>query len=219
MADRLRRRQLRGLRPARGGDPAAADVDRHDDPRPEGGEDLVEKVDVAERRGADDRPLGAGAQRVAHRVDRAQPAAVLDRDAGAVDDPAQVLDRARLALLGAVEVDDVQVARARVDPAPRGLERVVVVGRGVLEAALDEPHRPAAHDVDRRVEDHAATGWVGTDMKLRSSASPSREDFSGWNWQPMTLPRATIDTKRSPYSPRPTMSPSSSGSQTNEWTW
>src|SRR4051794_15036467 len=216
MADRLRRRQLRGLRPARGGDPAAADVDRHDDPRPEGGEDLVEKVDVAERRGADDRTLGAGTQRVAHRVDRAQPAAVLDRHAGALDDPAQVLDRARLALLGAVEVDDVQVARARVDPAPRGLERVVVVGRGVLEAALDEPHRAAAVDVDRRVKDHAATP---TRAKLRSSRSPSREDFSGWNCTPMTLPRSTIETNVAPYSPRPTTSSALAGSGASECTW
>src|SRR4051794_4771903 len=194
MADRLRRRQLRGLRPARGGDPAAADVDRHDDPRPEGGEDLVEEVDVAERRGADDRPLGAGPQRVAHRGDRAQPAAVLDGDAGALDDPAQMLDRPRLALLGAVEVDDVEIARAGVDPALRGLERVVVVGRGVLEAALDQAHGAAAVDVDRRVEDHAATP---TRAKLRRSRRPSREDFSGWNWTPMTFSRWTIETNRS----------------------
>ena len=93
----------------------------HDDPRPPGGEDLVEEVDVPERRGADDHALGAGPQRVAHGVDGSQPAAVLHGHAGALDDPAQVLDRARLAVLGAVEVDHVQVARAGVDPALRGV--------------------------------------------------------------------------------------------------
>ena len=87
-ADHVVRRQLGGLRPARGRDVAVADVDRHDDPRPPGGEDLVQEVDVAKRGRSDDRPLGAGAQRVAHGVHRAQAAAVLDRDPGAVDDPA-----------------------------------------------------------------------------------------------------------------------------------
>ena len=95
----------------------AADVDGDDDPRPEGATIVVEEVDVAERGGADDRALGAGAQRLAHRGQRAQPAAVLHRHAGPGDDPPQVLDRLRLAGAGAVEVDDVQEARARLDPA------------------------------------------------------------------------------------------------------
>src|SRR3954452_7400390 len=214
--DRVHGRQLGPLRPAGGGDAAAADVDRHDDSRAERLDDLVEEVDVAERGGADDRSLGPGAQRVADGLDGAQAAAVLHRDAGALDDPAQVLDRARLALLGAVEVDDVQVARAGVDPALGRLQRVVVVGGGVLEAALDEPHGAAAVDVDGRVEDHAATPTLA---KLRSSARPSREDFSGWNWQPITLPRSTIDTNRSPYSPRPRTSSALAGTGASECTW
>ena len=118
--------------------------------------------------------------------------------------------------LGAVEVDDVQEARAGVDPRLRGLERIVVVDGLVLEAAVRQPHRLAAADVDRRVEDHAATR---TPTKLRSSASPSSEDFSGWNCAPITFPRSTIETKRSPYSPRPTTSASSAGRQANVCTW
>ena len=97
------------------------------------GDDVVEEVDVAEGGGADDGAFGAGAEGVADRVDGAQAAAVLDRDAGLVDDPAQVLERLGRARAGAVEVDDVQEARARGDPGLRGLQRVVVVGRGVLE--------------------------------------------------------------------------------------
>ena len=105
----------------------------------------------------------------------------------------------RLAGAGAVEVDDVQEARAGRDPGARGLQRVVVVGRGVLEAALDEADRLAVHDVDRGVEDHA-TATAASWAKLRSMRSPSREDFSGWNCAAITLPRSTTDTKRSPYS-------------------
>ena len=56
---------------------------------------------------------------------------------------------------GAVEVDDVQEARARGDPGLGGLQRVVVVVGRVLELALDQPDGLAVHDVDRRVEDHA----------------------------------------------------------------
>ena len=46
-------------------------------------------------------------------------------------------------------------ARALLDPAPRGVERVGVEGGLALVVALDEPHRAAVADVDRRVEDQA----------------------------------------------------------------
>src|SRR4051812_42358530 len=195
--DGLLRRQLGGLRPARRGDVAAARVDRHHDPRAELVQALVEEVDVAEGLRADDRALGPGAQRLAHRVDGAQPAAVLDRDAGGGDDGPQVLERAWLARLGAVEVDDVKEARALLDPGAGGLDGLVGVGRGVLEAALDEPDGVAVQDVDRRVEDHATTRSPKR-AKLRSSERPSREDFSGWNCAPITLPRSTIEANGSP---------------------
>ena len=117
---RVAGRHLRGLRPARGRDVAAADVDGDEHARAERLDHGVEEVDVAERRGADDHALGAGAQRLADRRQRAQPAAVLDGHAGLARDPPQVLDRARLARAGAVEVDDVEEARARVDPRLRG---------------------------------------------------------------------------------------------------
>ncbi len=124
----------------------------------------------------------------------------------------------RRAGAGAVEVDDVQEARAGLDPGAGGVERVGVVGRGVLEDALDQADRLAVHDVDRGVEDHAcatAANWA----KLRSMRSPSREDFSGWNWAAITLPRSTIEAKRSPYSLRPTTSLASAGRQAKECTW
>ena len=76
-----------------------------------------------------------------------------------------------------------------------GLSRVD--GR-VLVAALDEAHGPALEDVDRRIEDHAAARAAtraADAAKLRSSASPWAEDFSGWNWTPKSGV-ALIDGRR-----------------------
>ena len=55
--------------------------------------------------------------------------------------------------------------------------------------------------------------------KLRSSARPCLEDFSGWHCAPKTLPDATKDTNGEPYSPRPSTIDGSSGSATNVCTW
>ena len=55
----------------------------------------------------------------------------------------------------AVEVDDVQRTRALLDPGARGLERVVVVDRLVVEVAPGEAHGLPAGDVDRGIEDHS----------------------------------------------------------------
>ena len=61
----------------------------------------------------------------------------------------------RRAGAGAVEVDDVQEARAGLHPRLRRLDRVVLVDRLLGEVALDEPDRLALGDVDRGIEDHA----------------------------------------------------------------
>ena len=115
----------------------------------------------------------------------------------ALGDPAQVLERPRLALPRPVQVDHVQPPRARLHPRQRGLERIVVVDGLLLVAAVREPHRVPVADVDGRVEDHAATR-AQMRVKLRSSASPLREDFSGWNCAPMTVPRSAMDTNGPP---------------------
>ena len=180
------------------------DVDGDDDPGAERGDDVVEEVDVAERRRADDRALGAGAQRVA---DGGAPCAGRRRT-GRGRRSRWTIRRRWSSDCGAPERAPSRSTTCR-KRAPasthdlRGLERVVVVGRRVLEAALDEPHRLAVHDVDRRVEDHA-TATAASRAKLRSRRSPSREDFSGWNCAAITLPRSTTETKRSPYSLVPT---------------
>ena len=100
--------------------------------------------------------VGAGGEHRVHVARLAQPAADLHRDlTGELADALDVLDVDRGARAGAVEVDDVQCLRALVEPAPRRVERVGVVGRLAVVVALNETHRVAAADVDRRVEDQA----------------------------------------------------------------
>src|SRR5262249_61864546 len=130
--------------------------------------------------------------------------------------PGWVAGRAGVPGSAAGEVVAVREGRARRDPRVRGFERIVVVRRRVLEAALHEADGLAVHDVDRRVEDHATATRAA---KLRSRRSPSRDDFSGWNWVAITLPRSTTETKRSPYSLVPTMSVRSEGRQAKLCTW
>ncbi len=89
----------------------------------------------------------------------------------------------RLAGTGAVEVDHVEEARARLDERPCGLERRVGVDGLVVEVPLPQPDRPAVADVDRGQQDHAATG-TQLRTKFPSSLSPSGPDFSGWNCTP-----------------------------------
>ena len=63
----------------------------------------------------------------------------------------RVSSAAGTAVAGAVEVDHVQAPRAGGHPRARRLQRVVGVDGLVLEAALPQPHRPPAADVDGRM--------------------------------------------------------------------
>ena len=150
---------------------------------------------------------GAGGERRADRLGGAQPAADLHRHVDSRRDPLDVLEVRRRAGARAVEVDDVQRPRAVVDPAswPRRADRRRRRSAGV-EVAAREPHRLAVEDVDRRQQDHArAAAGRGAAAppqprtgatKFASSASPSPEDFSGWNWTPNTL--SARDDRREP---------------------
>ena len=156
-----------------------------------GAEHVVEEVDVGVGGRAEDDPLGAGAQRVAHRGQRAQPAAVLDRHRELVGDRSRWSRILRRARPRAVEVDDVQEARARLDPRARRLQGRVAVDGLLGEVALDQAHGLALGDVDGRVEDHAGCHPRAQRGEVRAAArSPAAEDFSGWNWTPKTWSRA-----------------------------
>ena len=147
----------------------------------------VEEVHVAERRRAEDHARGA---RRARR--RARPPASAGRRRTAParrssrGDPRQVLERARLARRArrrgrrrAASARRRRPSRARRPAGRRGRP-------SRPRSALAQADGAAALDVDGRVEDHAAGTFAAMPTKLRSSASPSREDFSGWNWAPKT---------------------------------
>ena len=148
----------------------------------EGAEHVVEEVDVGERGGAEDHALGAGAQRVA---DRGAASAGRRRTGPGTWSSAVICSRWSSDFgepgAGAVEVDDVQEARAGLDPRARGLQRRVLVDGRLVEVALDQAHGLALGDVDRRVEDHAAAPPLAYRARRssRSSASPSRRGLLG----------------------------------------
>ena len=161
--------------------------------------------------------LAPAASARADRRDRAQAAAELDRHLELRGDPLDVVQVDRLALARAVEVDDVQEARARLHERARGLERVVGVDGLLVEVALAQPHRLAVADVHRRQEDHLPAARAPT--KFFSSRSPSGPDFSGCDWSPYTGARSTTLTNSVPYSAVPSTASASAGRGANELAW
>ena len=140
------------------------------------------RIRVGEGGRAEHDAVGARRERAPDRRERAQAAAQLDRHGQLARDPLDVVEVDRLALAGAVEIDHVQEARARLDERARRLERVVGVDRLLVEVALAQPDRLAVADVDRGQQDHAATRAQAR-TKLPSSASPCGPDFSGMGLQ------------------------------------
>ncbi len=65
--------------------------------------------------------------------------------------------------------------------------RIAVEHSGARHVALLQPHGFAVFQVDRGKKDHGFQR-----RKFVSNASPSFWLFSGWNWVPAMLARATI---------------------------
>ena len=191
---------LGGLGPARERDLAAAGVDGDDDA-------LAVRRHARASRNSGSRSAAVpittrsapAASTAATDVGVAQAAADLDRALDRGGDPPHRVEVPRLPRLRPVEVDHVEELGPFAGPARRRVDRVGVVGGLALVVALQQPHRLAAADVDRRVEDHAArTAWRRSPAKLESSRSPAALDFSGWNWTPKTLSRSAAQAKRAP---------------------
>ncbi len=78
-----------------------------------------------------------------------------------------------------------EVLRTSIGPAPRRIDRIVVVSGFTVVIALGEAHRLAGADVDGRQEDHPAASLSApsSSMQIRakfsSSRSPAALDFSG----------------------------------------
>ena len=69
----------------------------------------------------------------------------------------------------------------------RLVPRVAVEGGRLGHVALHQADAFTVLEVDGRKQDHGAHS-----RKLAISLRPRRWLFSGWNWVPATLPRATI---------------------------
>ena len=170
-----------GLGPARERDLAAAGVDRDDDP-----------LAVALQRRVEERP-GRAAPRCRSRPAPRRPRAPRRPTSASRSPPptwighstAAAIRRTAsrfcgVARLGAVEVDDVQELGPFAGPARRRVDRVGVVGGLALVVALQQPHRLAAADVDRRVEDHAGDGaWRRSRRSWRAAAGRRRSTSRG----------------------------------------
>src|ERR1700709_1042284 len=98
-----------------------------------------------------------------------------------------MLEIHRVARLGAVEVDHMEVLSTRPHPSKRARQRVRVIDGLDIKVTLDQTNCAAFEDVYRRVELHRARGALAARQmraKLPSIRSPAADDFSGWNWTP-----------------------------------
>ncbi len=85
-----------------------------------------------------------------------QPAAELTGHAGCLHDGADTGPIDRLALAGAIEIDEMQIGRALGHPAPRHGGGVVAEDGFLSVVALAKTHALAAAQVDGREDEHGA---------------------------------------------------------------
>ena len=126
------------LAPAVGGDLAVLGVEADDDVAAEGAAGVAHEARVLHRGGADDDVAEAVVEVALDGVEVADAAAELHRDLVADLGQDRLHRRLvdRLAGEGAVQVDQVQAARAGLDPAPRHRGRVVAEDRRLVHVAL-----------------------------------------------------------------------------------
>src|SRR5699024_11129629 len=115
--------------------------------------------------------------------------------AGAFHDAANERQLRRRAASSALQVDDVDAARAIGQPAVDELERVMALRDGSRVVALLEAHRPTVEQVDSADQLHQSSA---PDAKAARIARPPRPLFSGWNCTPLSGPERSTDGKRKP---------------------
>ena len=100
------------------------------------------------------------------------------------------------AVLGAVEIDDVQPARAERAITLQQFVRLEVVARFGVEVALEQAHAAAVAQIDGGNEDHDA--FRPAFRKLARMRAPTTPERSGWNCVPQKLSRRATAVKLLP---------------------
>ena len=157
------------------------------------------------RGGADDHPLGPGAQRVADGRQRAQAAAVLDRDAQLARDALEVVQVCGASPWRAPSRSTTCRKRAPASTHDAGgLQRVVPVDGDVVEARPGEGARPCPLRCRSRGRGSRDRG-SGCDVRRSCAAGPGRPSRTspGGTGRRRRSSRPTKETNGAPYSPVP----------------
>ncbi len=140
--------------------------------------------------GADDHPVGAGSQEIGHVLLGAHAAANLDRRACGCQQPGEEGQLARLGILGAVEIHQVQLGRPLGDIVIEAGLGAVAVGGLLAVVPLVEADHLAVDKIDCG-NNHGGH----SSRKFCSRRAPAGPDRSGWNWAPKKLSRPTMAVK------------------------
>ena len=123
----------------------------------------------------------------ANRLHVAHAAAELHLHGQVVKDAPDRLGVDRLTREGAIEIHDMQVLEPLLGESARLRRRVRVEHRRLRHVAAQQAHAFAVLQVDRGKQDHGRHF-----RNLAISMRPRVWLFSGWNWVPTMLSRATI---------------------------
>ena len=182
----LERGKLRRRRPAVYRDLAVARIEPDDDAAGKRAGGLLHQRRIAHGGGADDDARHALPEPGLDGGAVADAAAELHRDLHRGEN---ALDRRgvhRPSGKGAIEIDQMEILKALRRKNARLLGRVAIEHRRPRHVALFQANGEPVFEVDRGKEDHGFHF-----RKFAISARPSFWLFSGWNWVPTMLSRAT----------------------------
>ena len=148
--------------------------------------------------------LGAIPRKFIDACKRAHAAAHIDRQAIYLADR---LDSARISLASGLillersrKIDHMEPRCALRGKLPRNRNGIVGINLAAASVAALQTNDLAANQIDSGKQNHASTSppfMAPSTMPTKFSISrrPRAEDFSGWNWQPKTHPRCTMQAK------------------------
>src|SRR5690242_1463640 len=154
---------------------------------------LADEIGITRGRGAENDPRDPRLEPACEGGKIADAAAKLHRDGHRRQDRRDSLGIDRATSYGAVEVDDMQPGEALIREGARLRRRTLRVDGCGLHVAAPQPNAAATFQVDGGKQDH------GRHLrKFASRPSPKAWLFSGWNWVPAMLSRATMAVRAPP---------------------